>query len=277
MSRLAELRVLNRITQTVADERDLHRALHVVSAEMLSIFDVRTAAVALLDRDLRTVSTTADSTVDGAVAPPLRGRVLRVDDSPALQRLVAGPAPMALSGAEDPGVGTELGRILAERGAHGLLVVPLQLRSEIIGALLLETDRPGRSFSTAEISLAETVAGQITGAIENARLFEEMVDYVEQVDHVTGAAGAMEAGTFHPDCLDQVGGREDALGQLARVFQRMAREVAAREQRLRQEVRQLRIEIDDARTDRQVEEITESDYFRRLQEKAEQLRIASRP
>jgi hypothetical protein len=38
-----------------------------------------------------------------------------------------------------------------------------------------------------------------------------------------------------------------ALGQLARVFQRMAREVAIREQRLKRQVEELRIEIDETR------------------------------
>ncbi|HWI04855.1 MAG TPA: hypothetical protein VNT52_13675, partial [Acidimicrobiales bacterium] len=122
-------------------------------------------------------------------------------------------------------------------------------------------------------ALAETVAGQIAGAIQNARLFDEMVEYVEQVSLVTAAASAVESGTFTADSLDQVGRRSDALGQLARVFQAMAKEVAAREQRLRREVQQLRIEIDETRAARQVEEITESDYFQRLQQKIDELRI----
>ena len=47
--------------------------------------------------------------------------------------------------------------------------------------------------------------------------------------------------------LAGVAERADALGQLARMFQRMAREVRAREDALRREVRELRIEIDEAR------------------------------
>ncbi len=66
--------------------------------------------------------------------------------------------------------------------------------------------------------------------------------------------------------------RSDALGQLARTFQRMAREVQAREERLRQEVRELRIEIDASRQERQVAEITETDYFQSLRSRAAELR-----
>jgi hypothetical protein len=55
----------------------------------------------------------------------------------------------------------------------------------------------------------------------------------------------------------------------------MEREVRAREQRLRQEVRELRIEIDEVKKARQVAEITESEYFQQLQQKARRLRSKS--
>jgi CheY-like chemotaxis protein len=100
----------------------------------------------------------------------------------------------------------------------------------------------------------------------------QLLDYVEQAGQVTAAAAAVEAGTFDPASLIGVAARGAALGQLARVFQRMAREVFAREQRLKREVQQLRIEIDESRTTRQVAEITETDYFQALEAKLDALR-----
>jgi hypothetical protein len=47
----------------------------------------------------------------------------------------------------------------------------------------------------------------------------------------------VEAETFESGQLDGVARWDDALGQLARVFQQMATEVRAREWRLHQEVR----------------------------------------
>ena len=52
----------------------------------------------------------------------------------------------------------------------------------------------------------------------------------------------------------------------------MAREVQAREERLREEVRELRIEIDHVREARQVAEITETEFFRDLRNRAGDLR-----
>jgi CheY-like chemotaxis protein len=118
---------------------------------------------------------------------------------------------------------------------------------------------------------------RIGASLEKKRLRDQEIEYLHNVDHVVAAAAAVEAGEFDPETLARVATRRDELGRLARVFQRMAREVYAREQRLKQEVQQLRIEIDEARTARQVAEITETDYFQDLQRKADQLRIRPDP
>ena len=113
---------------------------------------------------------------------------------------------------------------------------------------------------------------RIGASLEKKRLREAEVEYLRNVAVVTDAAGAVEAGTFIPEDLTEVSERRDALGQLARVFQRMAREVYVREQRLKQQVQQLTIELDEARQSNQVSEITESDYFQQLQATAADLR-----
>jgi CheY-like chemotaxis protein len=116
---------------------------------------------------------------------------------------------------------------------------------------------------------------RIGACLEKKRLRDLEIEYLRNVDHVTAAAAAVEAGEFDPTTIEQVAARSDELGQLARVFQRMAREVYAREQRLKQEVHRLRIEIDERRTARQVAEITETDYFQDLQRKVDTLRLRS--
>jgi CheY-like chemotaxis protein len=100
----------------------------------------------------------------------------------------------------------------------------------------------------------------------------QLLDYVEQVGHVTDAAAAVEQDSFDPASLAGVAARPDALGGLARVFQRMAVEVRAREERLQQQVRELRIEIDEARQARKVAEITESEHYKHLRRQAAELR-----
>jgi phosphoserine phosphatase RsbU/P len=92
------------------------------------------------------------------------------------------------------------------------------------------------------------------------------------VGDLTGAALAVENASYVPGSLDGVASRRDEIGRLAQVFDRMARQVRAREERLEREVRKLSVQIDETKRRREVAEITESDYFRDLQQRAEELR-----
>ena len=119
----------------------------------------------------------------------------------------------------------------------------------------------------------DVLRARLNASLAEKRLHDLQLEYLEQVGCVVDAAAAVEAETFEPETLNGVAARDDALGQLARVFQRMAREVVDRERRLKAQVQQLRIEIDEARAARNVAEITDTDFFRNLQEKASKLRL----
>jgi two-component system cell cycle response regulator len=113
---------------------------------------------------------------------------------------------------------------------------------------------------------------RLTACLERKLRRDQEIDYLQQVGRVTAAAAAIKANTFQPESLDEVAQRTDELGELALVFQEMARQVYAREQHLQRQVQQLRIEIDQARKASEVADITESDYFQHLLGKADALR-----
>jgi two-component system, cell cycle response regulator len=113
---------------------------------------------------------------------------------------------------------------------------------------------------------------RIGACLEKKRLRDMEVEYLRQVEAVTAAAGAVEDRTFQSDSLAEVAERGDALGQLARVFRRMANEVITREDQLRRQIEYLQFEVDEARKAKEVSQITDSEYFRDLQQRASALR-----
>jgi len=97
------------------------------------------------------------------------------------------------------------------------------------------------------------------------------------VGEITALAESIAADKLTEEDLDaeslrKVIKRSDELGQLAKVFQTMTCEVYIREQQLKQTVQELRIQIDEVKKDKQVAEITESDYFKDLKKRASDLR-----
>jgi methyl-accepting chemotaxis protein len=71
--------------------------------------------------------------------------------------------------------------------------------------------------------------------------------------------------------------RDDELGATAKVFEKMARDVYQREQQLKHEVQELLVHIDRTSEMAQVKEVTESDYFKHLQDQVKQMRHHNEP
>lgn len=67
----------------------------------------------------------------------------------------------------------------------------------------------------------------------------------------------------------------DEIDTLAQVFSIMVSKVYQREQTLRRQVEELRIEIDEVKRKKQVEEIVETDFFQQLQTRAREMRRRS--
>jgi signal transduction histidine kinase len=76
---------------------------------------------------------------------------------------------------------------------HCLMITPLLARGEVIGTIGVDSTQPDREFTTAEMELAETIAGQIAGAIENVRLFSEERRQRELAESLRQAATALSA------------------------------------------------------------------------------------
>lgn len=89
---------------------------------------------------------------------------------------------------------------------------------------------------------------------------------------ISDAAEAIESGNFTDFSLGQTASRRDELGKLARIFEKMAKEVYSREQNLKRQLQALKIEIDESRKSREVKEIVETDFFKDLKVKAQNLR-----
>ncbi|MBN1139762.1 MAG: cyclic nucleotide-binding domain-containing protein [Anaerolineae bacterium] len=119
------------------------------------------------------------------------------------------------------------------------------------------------------------------GKYKTEQFIQEMQDWVQRVacgDPAsprpvgTGQAGRQAGGQLDAPAGTVIGYRDEMLATLAAEFAQMATQVREREEALRRQVEQLRIEIDEAKKQRQVNEIVESEYFQSLKSKAASLR-----
>jgi GAF domain-containing protein len=95
-------------------------------------------------------------------------------------------------------------------------------------------------------------------------------------DHVIGVVyvdNRFATSVFAEDDLQLV----DMFSEQAAIAIGNAIEVQEREKALKDQIQQLRIEVDEARKAKQVEEIVETEYFQKLSEEARKLRERSKP
>ena len=118
-------------------------------------------------------------------------------------------------------------------------------------------------YTTEFLSQVRHWVGRMSaGKYRGEQFLQEMQGWVRQV---AGEGAPQGAGST-------IGYRDETLATLAAEFAQMATQVKAREEALQRQVEQLRIEIDEAKKQRQVAEIVESDYFQSLKSKAANLR-----
>jgi GAF domain-containing protein len=65
------------------------------------------------------------------------------------------------------------------------LALPLMIRNQVLGVLDIQSDKP-RAFNVDDIDVLQTLADQIAVAIENARLLDESIAALQQLEAVTG-------------------------------------------------------------------------------------------
>lgn len=102
---------------------------------------------------------------------------------------------------------------------------------------------------------------------------------VSPILRLTDTARTIEAGHWEnvdTDQLEKSRGSAE-VGQLARVFASMAKQIYARETTLRKQVEGLKIVIDEAKRKKAVEEITDNEFFQELSKRASEIRQRQKP
>lgn len=171
-ARVQEVATLNRITQTVAAVSDLQTALEIVAQEITDLFKASTTGIALLNTARTEVTIVAQCSVKrnnsssvGVVIPLTENSVAR----PVLQK----GQSLVISKAEINSLPETVDPLISPRDTQCVMIVPLLAHGEVIGTIGITADNVDRGFQPSEVRLAETMAAQIAGAIENARLFAE--------------------------------------------------------------------------------------------------------
>jgi ligand-binding sensor domain-containing protein/signal transduction histidine kinase len=167
--RITELSALNQIAQILTMWTDLHPVLDMVGTMMSRLFDAATISIWRLNPAEETL--TRLSSVGQEVA---NGRsTLAIHDDPLAQRVLV-EAQAAVVTQRTPASLLAPPSDSPRGGANNcLMVLPLQAGTTPIGLVTIRAARPHAVYTPTDVALAQTIAGTLANAIENARLLEE--------------------------------------------------------------------------------------------------------
>jgi anti-anti-sigma regulatory factor len=168
-----ELLAMLAVSQTLRASRDIGMLYRVVVAQLASLitFDSLFIALYLPETD----SIRFDYSVDEGVVDDVPFE-RPLDEAPLNARIIRGRRPLRIDDLDDDPI-RRSGRLIpfgqTEKRSRAWLGIPMLSGDEVQGVLAIQSYRPA-AFSDTDAELLMLLAGQISVAVENARLFRRL-------------------------------------------------------------------------------------------------------
>jgi GAF domain-containing protein len=174
-----KLLALHSACATISSSLDLSCVLETVTREMAALLEVEACATYAWNHEHDTLSLLAHFGTNGRWEMGPWAEPDRPTDHALAKRALVERRPQQLFSSQPDLCPAGLA-YLGATGAKTLLLLPMVSRNRVIGLAEL-MDRAERVFSDQELELAQLLANQAASSIENARLFDEMRQRVEEL------------------------------------------------------------------------------------------------
>lgn len=197
--RAIELATINRFAMAIGSTLDLQRILQTICKEMVQIFKARNAGIGLVNHERTSLTLAAFHTTRKQENASVGLKIPLANNASTHYVLETGQ-PIVVPDAQNNPLTASMHEVFRSRGTHCIMIVPLLSRGEVIGTIGLPASEKGRIYTDEEVSLAQTIAGQIASAIENARLYAETEKAKDLAEHELEIGRQIQSG-FFPDRL----------------------------------------------------------------------------
>ncbi len=194
--RIEELSTLNHISQKLSTVINLEANLKTLSVTMVQLFKARSCFATMLNPDGTELLVVSHHHEDGNPIDII-GLTFPLSSNQADRQVIETRRSVLITPDTLDLLDETAQKRLKKRNIHCLMIVPLLTRGKAIGTLSINTAQTGRIFTSAEMGLAETIAAQIAGAIETARLFDELRQAKEAAEAANRAKSTFLSSMSH--------------------------------------------------------------------------------
>lgn len=189
--RTRELETLFEATQATSATLDLDEVMRNAARQMLPALGADSCTIAMLDDvEDRLELHIEVATQDGKETVSEPHVWIPVADYPARGRAISARQVVILY-ADEPGLDALESQSMAERKAAARLLLPMIVREQVIGLIMVDMTDPTRRLGTAEVRLARALTSQASVAVDNARLQTETTYKLQELFIINELATAL--------------------------------------------------------------------------------------
>ena len=205
MDRAIELGSINQISEKVNSSLNIDEVIDSACKELIKIFPLESAGIAMLSRDNKKLVTVGFHSTSTVNKKNTLSEISLVDNKTfsgvvetGKEAIIEGTSPDTYD------IDSGHGKV---PGTNNTLIVPVIVLRKVIGVIYLIPDTPDYKFDKAEIDLARTIALQVAGSVENARLFSQKEKALNAVESDLEIGRQIQS-DFFPSGIEQIEGWE---------------------------------------------------------------------
>ncbi len=208
---LVETTALYQVASALAATQDSSTIMRTVLEEYLQVLDLKQGTIIIFDFEAKAgivkVSIQDEEVVhslDETTPQMTEGYQIPLSNNLLYQRLMSTHQPVFLEetqaawltpSSSQPGSDSgQIGGGWGSAGALSMLVIPIQMRGEIVGAIVVEATRQRRIFDRWATSLGQAMADQLGIALQNVQLYEleyqrrQQAETLREVSFIVGSS-----------------------------------------------------------------------------------------
>lgn len=198
--RSEELALINRVVSAVVSSPDLHQVLEIMATELVKVFMLDHVGIALLTEDRASLTVVAEKS--NTPGPSAVGRVIPVKGNPSSEQVIATRQSLVIQDAQNNPLLAPIHGMMRDRSIETIAILPIQTSGEVVGTVEMEIAEKGRTLSPQALALAETLVGQISTAIQNANLFQQIQNALSETETLYRASAELNAIQNFDDILN---------------------------------------------------------------------------
>jgi serine phosphatase RsbU (regulator of sigma subunit)/anti-sigma regulatory factor (Ser/Thr protein kinase) len=208
IDRATELANINQIAEKASSSLHLADVLQFICEELVKIFEVQSAGIALLNDSKTKLKIAAFHSAD-STDENISGTELLLADYEASLMVIETKQPLAIKDAQNDPRTRSIHDFLKRNDADSILIIPILSKNEVIGTIGMPFISPDYEFDQNKIELARSIAFHIASSVENARLYAKTEMALDVAERDLEIGRQIQSG-FFPENIPEIQGWEFA-------------------------------------------------------------------